>query len=437
MTHVGIIGADGRALPPVWVFPRHRFDTARMMNGISSDGPMGLAYPSGWMTCDNFLKVLEHFVKHVKCNSHDRVLLIMDNHESHVSLKAVEFCRDNGIVILTLPPHTSNKLQPLDRTVFGPFKTFFNQAADSWMLSHPGQTLTIYDLPLMCLQSWDRAANPVNIKSGFRCTGIVPFDRNIFGEEEFLSSAVTDRPISEPVNVHSATTAMDHQATLDSNDRSLTTSVLLRSENESPNVTPCSSKQAQRTFISPEIIQPFPKAPARKGNSNRGRKPGRCMIATDTPEKILLEEKIKQKEDKIQAKKRKVVTRKVLQDESSEDESNPLEYADHSSEDSFDSKEDWEDRDISKGDYIVANVYGKACVRKYVALVDNIFEKGYEVRFLKRNIPSNRFSFTSESAATVGFKEVVTVLPKPIEDNRPRFQGMVYFNIDLMEFSLQ
>lgn len=63
----------------------------------------------------------------------------------------------------------------------------------------------------------------------------------------------------------------------------------------------------------------------------------------------------------------KAVTKKVLQDESSDDESNILiEYAD----DSFDFEEDR--KDVYKGDFIVANAYGKACVRKYVAIVDDI-----------------------------------------------------------------
>ncbi|XP_072392462.1 uncharacterized protein [Diabrotica undecimpunctata] len=176
MTHVGIICANGNALPPVWIFSRRRFDAARMMKSVPDDGLLGLAYPSGWMTRENFSQVLKRFVKNVRRYSENRVLLVMDNHESHISLKTVEFCIANGIVILTLPPHTSNKLQPLDRNVFGPFKTFFNQAADSWILSHPGQTLSIYDQPLMYFQSWDRVANPVNIKSGFRSTGIVSFD---------------------------------------------------------------------------------------------------------------------------------------------------------------------------------------------------------------------------------------------------------------------
>lgn len=71
------------------------------------------------------------------------------------------------------------------------------------MLSHPRQTLGIYDLPLMCFQ----AANPVNIKSGFRSTEIIVFDRNIFCKVDFLSFAVKDRPMPKPINVSSTFTA--------------------------------------------------------------------------------------------------------------------------------------------------------------------------------------------------------------------------------------
>ncbi|KAF2887635.1 hypothetical protein ILUMI_18537 [Ignelater luminosus] len=94
VTHVRIICASGSAIPPVWIFPRHRFDQARMMKDIADTGPLGLVYPSGWLTCANFLKVLEHFVKHVSCSQENKVLLIMDNHESHLSIDAVDFFID-------------------------------------------------------------------------------------------------------------------------------------------------------------------------------------------------------------------------------------------------------------------------------------------------------------------------------------------------------
>src|SRR5258705_13040623 len=78
---------------------------------------------------------------------------------------------------VTLPPYTSHKLEPLDKTVFGPFTYFFNLGANAWMLSHPGQTLTIYDVSAIAHTVWDMGATPVKIQSGCRCTGIFPFDK--------------------------------------------------------------------------------------------------------------------------------------------------------------------------------------------------------------------------------------------------------------------
>ena len=64
------------------------------------------------------------------------------------------------------------------------------------MISNPGKTISIYDLPLICSTAWDRSATPVNIKSGFLSSGIFPLDRSTFSDQDFLCSAVTDRPLA-------------------------------------------------------------------------------------------------------------------------------------------------------------------------------------------------------------------------------------------------
>lgn len=46
--------------------------------------------------------------------------------------------------MLTLPPpHSSQKLQPLDLTGFGPLKAYYLQAEDSWIRNNPGKTFDI------------------------------------------------------------------------------------------------------------------------------------------------------------------------------------------------------------------------------------------------------------------------------------------------------
>ena len=64
------------------------------------------------------------------------------------------------------------------------------------MLSNAGQPLTIYNLDSLSSTAYYRAFTPFNITSGFKKTGIVPLDENIFSEDVFLPSMVTDQPVS-------------------------------------------------------------------------------------------------------------------------------------------------------------------------------------------------------------------------------------------------
>ena len=55
------------------------------------------------------------------------VLLILDNHISRYSSELLELAKENQVVMLTVPPHTTHKLQPLDRSVMHPLKAFYNR----------------------------------------------------------------------------------------------------------------------------------------------------------------------------------------------------------------------------------------------------------------------------------------------------------------------
>ncbi|KAK1882025.1 Pogo transposable element with ZNF domain [Dissostichus eleginoides] len=146
----------------------------------------------------DFLVFLKHFQNHTKSSQESKVLVVLDNHSSHLSVEGINFCRGHGIILLSFPPHCSHKLQPLDRTVYGPLKKHINSRCDNWMKTHPGATMTIYDLPGIVKSALPLAATPSNIQAGFACTGIWPFNRHIFSDIDFAPSQVTDRPPPEP-----------------------------------------------------------------------------------------------------------------------------------------------------------------------------------------------------------------------------------------------
>ena len=55
------------------------------------------------------------------------------------SVAAVDFCKQNGIILLSFPSHCSHKLQSLERSVYGPLKKCYNTACNSWMKLSPGK----------------------------------------------------------------------------------------------------------------------------------------------------------------------------------------------------------------------------------------------------------------------------------------------------------
>lgn len=141
---------------------------------------------------------MRHFVNHAKPSSQHPVLLLLDNHHSHISLDVINYAKDNHITLLSFPPHCSHQLQPLDKAVYGPFKTFINAASDNWMREpqNAGKSMSIHVIPLLVSYAFPKAFTTTNITSGFRATGIWPFDRHTFPPETFLPSSVTDRPFS-------------------------------------------------------------------------------------------------------------------------------------------------------------------------------------------------------------------------------------------------
>lgn len=171
------VSAAGNIIPPMLVFPRVNF-REHFFNGAPT-GAIGATARSGWMNEEIFLMYLKHFIHHTRSTTERPILLILDNVESHISLLAIDIARDNGVVMVTLPSHTSHC--PLDRCVYGPFKTAYNVAMVDWIRSHPGKTATIYDIPSIVSAAQVNAMTQRNIIAGFRATGIHPFDRTLYG----------------------------------------------------------------------------------------------------------------------------------------------------------------------------------------------------------------------------------------------------------------
>lgn len=149
---------------------------------------------SGYINTQIFLEYLKHFQKHVKATKESPVLLILDNHSSHCSLEAVLYCRQNGIHLLSIPPHSNHKTQPLDRCYFKALKDYYGQYCDQWLVNHPGRTITEENISAIFGAAYNKISTVEKAVNAFRMCGIFPVNKFIFNEEDFLPSTVTDQP---------------------------------------------------------------------------------------------------------------------------------------------------------------------------------------------------------------------------------------------------
>ncbi|XP_050295376.1 uncharacterized protein LOC126735435 [Anthonomus grandis grandis] len=162
-------------------------------------GFTGVAHETGWMTSANFLKYLEHFIQYARPSENNRVLLIMDNHANHVTFEAVTLCRESVLSLLGFPAHTSHRMQPLDVSVYGPLKTAYSRACDDFLTNNLGKAITLNDIASIFGKAYLKVATVANVLSGFRATGIEPFDSDIFTDIDFETAQTTERQIdAEP-----------------------------------------------------------------------------------------------------------------------------------------------------------------------------------------------------------------------------------------------
>ena len=60
-------------------------------------------------------------------------MLILDGHKSHHSAEFELYYKQNNIITLCMPPHSSYKLQPLDVSYFGLLKQAYSRQIEDLM----------------------------------------------------------------------------------------------------------------------------------------------------------------------------------------------------------------------------------------------------------------------------------------------------------------
>lgn len=297
------VSASGNTLPPFYLYPKIRTD--KHFLDLASSETVAIANGSGWMTSKEFVEWMKHFIKYSRASLNTPVLLLLDNHASHLN-EAVDLASQNGVTMVTFPPHCSHRMQPLDVTVFGPVKGAYNKAHDAWMKINSGKPMDINIIPSLAKTGIERGATPANIISGFKCTGICPYDPEIFqdsdshalGVDEQNREAVAIEHQLDADEIRRIVVLNDDEVDIGANETVASTSQTDASTSETTsNLSRVSSYVSMLDEIGPVQLG------AAKKKSNRGRKPGKSTILT-SPENMA---ELKEKQHKRQAAEEKKV----------------------------------------------------------------------------------------------------------------------------------
>ncbi|XP_065640987.1 uncharacterized protein LOC136073297 isoform X2 [Hydra vulgaris] len=106
------------------------------------------------------------------------IIILFDGHASHFSIELSELCSKNGIILVALFPNATHILQPLDVAVFGPMKAKWKSLCRQWRIDHEGQEINNENVPEALNSFIIDPSMANNVKSGFKNTGIFPFDAN-------------------------------------------------------------------------------------------------------------------------------------------------------------------------------------------------------------------------------------------------------------------
>lgn len=188
------ISAAGEAVCPLWVFKGTRlpFRVIRNENGeistqsaahlLPPDSLLGTRKEKGGIDSSLFAQWAEYFVRTVRhlTNGNRKVLLIYDACRAHMTLHALSILRKGNIEVYALPAHTSGFTQPLDISVFSPFKTAVNETLYKLgnSLKENNVKVTLYNMCDSFRAAYYSTFNRENITSGFKNAGIWPLNPN-------------------------------------------------------------------------------------------------------------------------------------------------------------------------------------------------------------------------------------------------------------------
>lgn len=178
VTALFMYSASGVRAPPMVLYTYKENVPKKIIDSFPSGWGIGLS-ESGWMTTETFYEYFTNvFYKWLVAeNIKFPVIVYMDGHSSHCSIPLVKFCRERNIELISLYPHATHILQPLDVGLFHPFKEIWKRVVPQWKIENNVMRLRKEQFPSVLKIALEALTNESEIvKAAFKACGLVPFN---------------------------------------------------------------------------------------------------------------------------------------------------------------------------------------------------------------------------------------------------------------------
>lgn len=180
---------EGNYIPPYCMF-KGKNKKVEFSDGMPPGSAVVMNQKSAYMNSELFYDWLK--TQFLPRKPPGKVILILDGHASHCgNVEMLEFAKDNDIILLGLPSHTTHFLQPLDRSFFKSLKSYYDYECNSFMKNNPSRHITRHQFGKLLGSAWSKSATVENAVSGFRSCGIIPLNMSAIPEYAFLTNQQT------------------------------------------------------------------------------------------------------------------------------------------------------------------------------------------------------------------------------------------------------
>ena len=175
LTIVACVSASGFAVPPLYIVPGQHLNHD-LMDGCSFPGSSTTTGCKGFMNSNIFLKWLEHFECNVPGSIKRPLVLVYDGYGSHYNEAIVEKAIELQIILVLLPANATHLIQPLDISVFKPFKTVFKCCMETFMIDNASTSFSKKESIQIASEAWVKGVvnKKENIIAGFDAAGLWP-----------------------------------------------------------------------------------------------------------------------------------------------------------------------------------------------------------------------------------------------------------------------